>query len=416
MNLPPTLFIGFRFLQEHRRSMLLSGIGITLGIAFFVAAQAQTQGFEKFFIQTSLGTSGSIVISDRFREGLSNPLSHSADLVEISGGQSRKYFPGITDAYRIIRTLENFPNIAAASPVIEDKAILRAGIKSEAVSIYGIDLPLHLETTDLAAQITAGSMDDFKHDPSAILMGASLADKLELSLGSSFFLHGPDMRPRRFKIAAIYQTGINAIDERRLYLHRRAAQNLLQSPHATSLILVRLHDPSQAIEDADQLERLLSHRTRAWQQREQGNLTIFRALRISAALTVSTIILLSGFGIFNVLSLSVMEKLKEIAILRSIGYTRRDIASLFLWQAAGLALVGITVGSLLGAILTYTISKVPIKLRGVIRTDHFVVHWSAEHYVAAAIIALIAVFIAAYVPARRAASLDPVQILRGTGQ
>jgi lipoprotein-releasing system permease protein len=111
-----------------------------------------------------------------------------------------------------------------------------------------------------------------------------------------------------------------------------------------------------------------------------------------------------------------MEKLKEIAILRSIGYTRRDIASLFLWQAAGLALVGITVGSLLGAILTYTISKVPIKLRGVIRTDHFVVHWSAEHYVAAAIIALIAVFIAAYVPARRAASLDPVQILRGTGQ
>jgi lipoprotein-releasing system permease protein len=396
--------------------MILSGLGITLGVAFFIAAQAQTQGFEKFFIQTSLGTSGSIVISDRFREGLSSPLRKTADLVEISGGQSRKYFQGIADAYRIIRMLKNFSNVAAASPVIEDKAILRTGIKSEAVSVYGIDLALHLKATDIASQIIAGSLDDFRNDPSAILIGSALADKLELPVGYSLFLHGPDMRPRRFKIAAFYQSGINAIDERRIYLHRRAAQNLLQAPYQTSLIIVRLNDPSQAVEEAQQLEYILSHRTRAWQQREQGNLTIFRALRISAALTVSTIILLSGFGIFNVLSLSVMEKLKEIAILRSVGYTRKDIASIFLWQGAGLAVIGISLGFALGALLTYAISKVPIKLRGVIRTDHFVVHWTWEHYLLAAIIAAIAVFVAAYVPARRAASLDPVQILRGTGQ
>ncbi|MCS7062993.1 MAG: ABC transporter permease [Methylacidiphilales bacterium] len=396
--------------------MILSGLGITLGVAFFIAAQAQTQGFEKFFINTSLGTSGSIVISDRFREGLTQSLQNEADLVEISGGQSRKYFPGIIDAYRIIRVLDTFPNVVAAAPVIEDKAILRTGIKNEAVSVYGIDLNLHLKTTDLASQIQRGSLDDFRNDPSGVLIGSALAEKLEIQPGSNLFLYGPDMRPRRFRVAAYYQTGINAIDERRIYLHRRAAQNVLQFKHSASLILVRLRDPSKAVEEALTLERLLSHRARAWQQREQGNLTIFRALRVSAAVTVSTIILLSGFGIFNVLSLSVMEKLKEIAILRSMGYTRRDISRIFLWQGAGIAAIGISAGCILGALLTDFISRIPIKLRGVIRSDYFVVHWSGEHYLYAACLAAIAVFIAAWAPARRAAALDPIQILRGSGQ
>jgi lipoprotein-releasing system permease protein len=125
---------------------------------------------------------------------------------------------------------------------------------------------------------------------------------------------------------------------------------------------------------------------------------------------------LAGFGIFNVLTMSVLEKTKEIAILRSMGYSRGDIARIFLWQGAGIAAGGIVAGWVMGALMTLTISKVPIKLRGVIRADYLIVDWSIWHYVIAGVLATIAVLFAAYTPARRAAKLEPVAILRGTSQ
>jgi lipoprotein-releasing system permease protein len=181
-------------------------------------------------------------------------------------------------------------------------------------------------------------------------------------------------------------------------------------------MLVKLLDPSRAPERAAEFEDLLSHSSASWQERQAGNLAIFDALRISAGIVVSMIILLSGFGIFNVLSLSVMQKTKEIAILRSMGYERKDIAAIFLWQGACVAVTGIIFGFGLGALLTYIISIIPVNFRGILRTDHFLVEWSPTHYILAAILAAVAVFIASYVPARRASRLEPIETLRGTGQ
>jgi lipoprotein-releasing system permease protein len=181
-------------------------------------------------------------------------------------------------------------------------------------------------------------------------------------------------------------------------------------------MLVKLRDPSRAPEMASEFEDLLSHSAASWQERQHGNLQIFDALRISAGIVVSMIIFLSGFGIFNVLSLSVMQRTKEIAILRSMGYQRGDISAIFLWQGFFVALTGIVFGSALGALLTFIISKIPVNFRGILRTDYFLVQWSLLHYLLAALLASIAVFIASYVPARRAARLEPIETLRGTGQ
>src|SRR5206468_4509487 len=142
-----------------------------------------------------------------------------------------------------------------------------------------------------------------------------------------------------------------------------------------------------------------------WQDREQSTLHLFLTLRLSAAITVSLVILLAGFGIFNVLTMTVLAKIKEIAILRSMGYRRRDISAIFLWQGGLVAAVGSTIGCVAGALLSYGLSKIPIRLRGLLVTDHFVVAWDWRHYVWGIILAAISVFVASYVPARRAAQL-----------
>jgi lipoprotein-releasing system permease protein len=204
------------------------------------------------------------------------------------------------------------------------------------------------------------------------------------------------------------------VDAGRIYSHVRVAQTLLRKPFIASIIIYKLRDPQRAPAIATTFENLFKHESESWQEREQGNLQLFVTLRLSAAITVSLIILLAGFGIFNVLTMSVLSKVKEIAILRSMGYRRRDISAIFLWQGALIAAGGVILGCALGALMTWTVSRIPIRVRGLVYADHFLVSWNWRHYALAAVLGMIAVFIASYVPARRASLLPPVATLRGS--
>jgi lipoprotein-releasing system permease protein len=413
----PPLYIAVRFLCRRTRSLLLSVSGVVLGVAFFICTQAQTQGFEKFFIETTLGTSGAIVISDRFQQRYAGSMiDSSGGMVSLSGRQSRKYYEGITDAYRVMAVIRQFSSVAACAPVVMGNATARTSFKSEVIRLQGIDLPLHMEATSLRSQVVSGNMDDFKLKPQGILLGQPLADKLEVKVGDNIYLMGPDGENRTFNVSGLFLTGINVIDETRAYVHRGAAHSLLRKPYATSTIIVKMRAPERAPEMARRLEDLLKHRARSWQERERGNLQIFQTIRLSAAVTVSTIILLAGFGIFNILTMMVLDKVKDIAILRSMGYTRGDISAIFLWQGVLVAAAGSALGCAMGAAMTWGISMIPVKVRGFFRVDHFVVDWNTGHYFQAVLIAFVAVLIASYFPARRASRLAPVAILRGSGQ
>jgi lipoprotein-releasing system permease protein len=413
----PSFHIALRFLLAHKRSMGLSALGVVFGVGAFIAACAQTEGFEKFYIQTVLGSEGSLVISDRFQDARTNILAAKpGESLLVASQQQKKYYPGIEDAYHMIDVLMTFPQVIACSPIVEGRTFLRSGFQEEAISLQGIDLDLHLRTTDFAKQVNKGSIEDFRNDPDGCCVGQSLAERMDLSQGQDVFVRGPDNETRRFRIDVIYETGVWDFDIKNVFVHLRTAQSILHKPYYVSFMLVKLADPNRAPEMAAEFRDLLSHQADSWQARQSGNLHLFEALRLSAGIVVSMIILLSGFGIFNVLSLSVMQRVKEIAILRSMGYDRRDIAAIFLWQGVCVALVGIVFGWGLGALLTFIISRIPVNFRGILRTDYFIVDWSVYHYLIAAGLAAVAVFIAAYVPARRASRLEPVDTLRGTGQ
>ena len=115
-------------------------------------------------------------------------------------------------------------------------------------------------------------------------------------------------------LAAIFRSGNNVIDERRGYVALRIAQSILKKPSLVTQIIVTLRDPGRAPALADHMEQLFGHRARSWQEREQGNLQIFSTLRLSAAITVSLIIVLAGALIFNTLTMTVLDKVREIAM------------------------------------------------------------------------------------------------------
>lgn len=398
--------------------MLLSVLGVTVGIALFIMAQAVSQGFKEFYVQSTVGTRGSIVIGDRFQSRYSMLMGDNFEnkMISIENQKPRKFYPGIPDAYRMIRVIKTYSQVVACAPIVEDRAFIRSGLLSEVTNVQGIDLELQLDTTDLAKQVIKGTIEDFRNDGSAVLVGSLLADRMQIDTGENVYIKSDLGDSRRFKVAGIFQSGINAIDEKTVYLHRKAAQSVLRKPFYTSSILVRVRNPEEAPELAAAFADHFSHISRPWQEREKAMLATFQAISIFATISVSAIILMAGFAIFFILNMSVLNKTKEISILRSMGYFRSDIAAIFLWQGALLSLLGIFTGSLLGAGLTSLVSHIPIKIRGIFQADHFIVTWDLKHYLVAAALSIITCFLSAYYPARRAARLQPVDVLRGTSQ
>ncbi len=416
------LRIALRFLTARKRSMLMSLAGIIFGVGFFIVTQAQTSGFEQFFIRTILGTNGAIRIEDRMQDTIFAMAAAGHDIggskFEVGADRAaRKYIEGVEDPDLLSKALREFRNVAGVSIVVEGSVIADSSFKNDSAKVYGIKLDDHLAVSDLAAQVQrgSGSLDDFRSSPQGIIMGKVLAERLQVLVGDSLILQAGAER-RRYRVSAIYSTGVSDIDRVRIYLHLGEARSLLQKTTGASFIQVALFDRDRAPQDALQMEEVLRHSSKSWQEREESWLSAFKALQISAALTVSTIIFISGLGMFNTLAMIVIEKTKEIAILRSMGYTRSDISRIFIWLGAIVLVIGTIGGWGLGAAVTYGVSKYPIKIRGIFSADSFQVSWNIWHYVVATVTASVVVMTAALIPARRAARLEPGDIIRGTSQ
>ena len=408
----PPLYIALRFLTHRKRALLLSLSGVVFGVAFFICTQAQTQGFAKYFINSTLGSNGALILRSRFQERYGGTLVPPK--TSKSNAANRQFFEGVKNPHEIMRVSRQFSNVVSCSPVLRGTLSARSGFENATVDLFGIDPARHLQTTNLGQQITDGSYDDFRNKPNSVIVGSRLAELLNIDVGDTLQLLSPGAEYRRFLVAAIAESGVGSVDSTRMYCHARVAEVLLHKPFEASMIIYKLRDPDRAPALADHFQTLFEHDATSWQEREQSTLHLFLTLRLSAAITVSLVILLAGFGIFNVLTMTVLAKIKEIAILRSMGYQRRDISAIFLWQGGMVAAVGSVIGCIAGALMTWGISKIPIRLRGLLSTDHFVVTWDWRHYAGAILLAMISVFVASYVPARRAAQLPPVATLRGS--
>lgn len=412
----PNLRIAYRFLTAKKRAMLMSLSCIVLGVGLFIVTQATTSGFEQFFIKTILGTNGAIQIQDRIQDTIRTMTVGQYDSgFEIKQPDGQKYIEGIEEPKMLIDAIKEFPNVIAVSEVLRGSVTIRSSFKTESVNVYGINLDDHLRVSELGEQIVDGSLDDFRTSPSGALLGREMADRLQLDVGDSFILETAGQY-RRYRVAAIYETGVSDIDKVRLYLNMSEARSLLKKPTGATFLQINLIDKDRAQEDAYHMSEVLHYNAKAWQDREKPWLQAFQALRYSSAITVSVFTLIAGLAMFNTLAMIVLEKTKEIAILRSMGYTREDINNIFLWQAFIVLGIGIVLGMAVGGGLTFLVSIIPIHITGIFRTEHFLVAKSIWHYVEAGVTAIVMVMLASLVPARRAARLEPGDVIRGTAQ
>ena len=411
----PNLRIAYRFLTAKKRAMLMSLACTILGVGLFIVTQATTSGFELFFTKTILGIHGAIRIEDKIQDTMRSLMAAGSGDSYFAQREGVKYIEGIEEPQLIADAVRSFPNVRGVSAVVRGNVQITSSFKTEDAQVFGINLEDHIRVSDLAEQITNGKLTDFRDAAGGALMGRVLADRLQLGVGDSFSVAARG-QSRRVRIAAIFETGYREVDKANIYLHLPEARSLLKKPSGATFLQVSLNDPDRAPQDAARMEQVLRHGAKPWQEREKTWLAVFRALRISTGITVTVFTLIASLAMFNTLAMIVLEKTKDIAILRSMGYERRDITQIFLWQAGIVLAIGAVVGAGFGAAVTWLVSQVPLPINGIFKTDTFIVTWDADHYFGAIATAVVMVMIASLIPSRRAARLEPGDIVRGTAQ
>jgi len=417
-----TLRIALRFLLAKRRAMLMSLAGIAFGVGFIVLTQAVTSGFQQFFIQTILGADGAIRVEDKIQPGSIVEMDVEMGATPSQGPKTsvkiqsdRKYQSGVFDPLLQMAAIHPISQVKGVSQVLRGNVAIQSATSEDTAQVFGIVLDDHLAVSDLGKQIIMGSAEEFRQSPAAIMIGSALADRIKVRLGESVLISYAGLATR-YRVATIYETGVRDVDRTRIFMHLGEARVLLNKPFGATFLQISLRDPDRAPALCDMIQDITEHRATSWQERERVWLSVFHFFRISAWITVSTIIVVSGLGMFNTLAMIVMEKTKEIAILRSMGFTRSDISAVFMLQGALVLVAGLVTGWLFGALCTWGTESIPIRLRGVFSTDHIVVAWDVYHYLGAGFAAALVVAIASWFPARRAARMEPAGIIRGASQ
>ncbi|MDR1816830.1 MAG: FtsX-like permease family protein [Puniceicoccales bacterium] len=410
------LAIALRFLLFKKRAMLMTLSGIVFGVAFFVLTQAQTSGFEELFIKTILGSDGALRVADRRQPTFaSTEIAASGDAgATLQIENYVKHIEGVDYPDTLRERLRAFPEITATAEVLRGNARLESARASADAQVFGMRLRDFRAVSNIEGQIIAGDLADFERDPQGLILGSELAGPKRAAVkpGDVVVLNCAGTA-QRFTVSCVFETGVGDIDKVRAIAHLGAARSLLKKPFGATYIQASMRDPALAEPVAERVGPIVGHHIAPWQRRERVWLTVFTALRLSSAVTVSSIIIVSALGMFNTLAMLVIEKTREIAILRSFGFTRGDVTRIFLWLGFTVIVLGSLLGCAAGALLTWGAENVPLRIRGVFSTEHFVVNWSASHYLAAVATAVVVVSVASYFPARRAARIEPGEIIRG---
>jgi lipoprotein-releasing system permease protein len=414
----PNLRIALRFLTAKKRAMLMSLSCTVLGVGLFIVTQATTSGFENLFKRTLVGSDGAMRIEDKMQDTLRSMATAGGSDFQIGQKEGVKFIEGVEHPEQIMDAVREFGNVLGVSAIVKGNVRASGSFKTEDAQVFGVKLDDHLRVSDLERQIpTPDGLERFRETPDQALVGRVLADRLQLEVGQSFVIKAGG-ESRRYHVAGIYETGYREVDKVRIFLSIGEARSLLKKPTGATYIQIGLKPGAidRAPQEAAHMAEVLHYSVKPWQDREQPWLVAFGALRISSAITVSVFTLIASLAMFNTLAMIAIEKTKDIAILRSMGYERRDITRIFLWQAVVVLVIGAVLGALFGAFVTHVVGQLPLPIRGIFKTEVFPVLSQPVHYLEAIVTAAVMVMIASIIPARRAARLEPGDIIRGMPQ
>lgn len=384
---------------------LLIIIGVAAGVAVIAYVTALVNGLQANTVNKTLGTQAHISL--RAPDDAVTPSWPQAPGTEVlSETQARaQRLRSVANWQALLPLLEQRAEVRTVSPMVSGSGLALRGEASQSIALMGVELARYERMTELSRKVVSGRL---RLEPGEAVLGTELAKDLGLRVGDRFSVNTGRVT-ESMRVTALVDLGIKDLNRRTVIVPLRSAQSLLNLPGGATVIELQVHDVWDAERVAAQLRRGLPYKIESWQETNAQLVSALRAQSISTGVIRIVVAIVVVLGIASVLVVSVVQKQREIGILRAMGASPLRIMAVFLVQGGLYGLIGSLLGVLLSAGLLQFFSKVYRNADG---SALFTVDLDPSIMLGACGIAMLVGLASAALPARRAAKMDPVQAIR----
>ncbi|TSE06586.1 ABC transporter permease [Aquimarina algiphila] len=395
-----------------------AALGVTFGIGSYITLVCFMTGLNGMLDDLILNQTPHIHIFNEIEPSKKQPtdlyfeFQNTLNIVHsIKPKQSQKR---IHNALPIINYLNKDPKVKGAIPQIKEQIFYIAGSIELGGNLTGIDILQEVELFNFKDYVVKGSPQALKNNDNGILLGAGVAEKMSLDIGDRVQVSTIKGDVFPLKIVGLYQSGIADIDNIQSFANVKTVQRILgQAENYITDINVKLFNIEDAIPLAQKIEQQFQLKAidikTANAQFETG--TTIRNL-ITYAVSI-TLLIVAGFGIYNILNMMIYEKMNDIAILKAIGFSGKDVQFIFMSQAMIIGAVGGSLGLLIGFGLSHLIGSLPFETEALPTISTYPINHNPWFYIIGFSFAMISTFLAGYLPSKKAKKIDPVRIIRG---
>jgi lipoprotein-releasing system permease protein len=418
MNVKLTMEIAWSLMLARWKQTLVAAIGVTFSITMFITLLSFMTGLNQLLDSLILNRTPHVRIYNEIKPSEVLPIQRVRELDgyhhfvhSVRASTAREE---ILNSEATLRAIQSDQRVLGVSPKASAQVFFNAGNVDITGVVNGIDVLAEAELFHFGEYVVAGSLPDVHKLPNTIILGKPLAARLMVELGDIIQLTTPDGERYQAKVVGLYQSGLQDFDKTQSFASLTTVQKILgKSPSYMTDIQVKLN----RLEDAPSVAReyqLLFGTEAADIQTANAQFDTGTFIRTLIAYAVGvTLLIVAGFGIYNILNMMIYEKMDSIAILKATGFSGRDVRLIFLIIALGIGFFGAITGLFFGFVLSSIIDQIPFVTEALPTTKTYPINYDPLFYLIGLAFSIVTTYLAGLFPAVKASKVDPVVIIRG---
>lgn len=418
INWKVILSIAKTHLFSRVKQTSIAALGVTFGISTFIIMMSFMTGLNGMLDGLVLNRTPHIHIYNEVKPSEKQAVDFVEEFknsLNIVHSIKPKYTQArLHNAIGIMQKLKKDPKVRGVTPQVAAQSFYLAGAIQLNGMVSGINVMDEVELFNFGDYIVRGNAEDLAKNNEGILLGAGVAKKLSLDVGDRIQISTMNGGIHHLKIVGIFQSGLADFDNVQSYANIKTVQKLLgEGPDYITDINVKLHDMGLAMSLSSKISKDFDVTAVDIQTANAQFETGTRIRNLISYAVSFALLLVAGFGIYNILNMLIYEKMNDIAILKATGFSGSDVQYIFISQAMLIGLMGGLLGLLLGFGGSFAISTIPFETEALPTIKTYPVNFDPGFYTSGIAFALISTFLAGYLPSKKAKKIDPVEIIRG---
>ncbi|MHA8092494.1 ABC transporter permease [Aquirufa regiilacus] len=416
MNIKLIIQVSISLLLARWKQTLVAAVGVTFSIAMFVTLLGFMNGLNDLLDGLIMNRTAHIRLYHDINVSKIQPVDLLSPQTKnfVRSVKPKNQRLEIYNSAQIMQAIKRDARVLGVAPKINAQVFYNVGSVDLTGVINGIDPDEENRLFMFSDYVTAGNYLDLKNIPNSIILGKGVADKMAANIGDVVQVTTSKGERLQLKVVGVFQSGLQDLDRVQSYCSISTTQKLLGvSNNYITDIQVKLKDilqaPAMAIEYQRYYETDAIDIQQANSQFETGSSV--RTI-ISYAVGV-TLLVVAGFGIYNILNMMIYEKMDSIAIMKAIGFSGKDVNMIFIFIALSIGVFGGAMGLLVGFGISNIIDNIPFNTDSLPTIKTFPINYNPIFYIIASIFSIVTTYLAGYFPSRKASKIDPVIIIRG---